>query len=54
MGQQAAFPQCQGQVSTQAAANRARAARPELAAIHSKAVEDATARFQAETAQRTN
>ena len=46
------FPQWQGQMSTQAAADRARAARPELAAIHSQAVEAATQRFAAETAAR--
>jgi len=46
------FPRWQGQMSTQAAADRARAARPELAAIHSAAVEAATQRFAAETAAR--
>ncbi|MBL8304763.1 MAG: LLM class flavin-dependent oxidoreductase, partial [Ideonella sp.] len=47
------FPQWQGQgMSTLAAADRARAARPELAAIHSKAVEAATERYQAEAAAR--
>jgi limonene 1,2-monooxygenase len=46
------FPQWQGQLSTARAANRARDSRPELAAIHSKAVEAATARFQAEVAAR--
>ncbi len=46
------FPRWQGQMSTQAAADRARAARPELAEIHSKAVEAATQRYQAETAAR--
>jgi limonene 1,2-monooxygenase len=47
------FPQWQGQQATLASAARARAARPELAAVHSKAVEDATARYQAEAAART-
>jgi limonene 1,2-monooxygenase len=46
------FPHWQGQLSTAGAANRARDSRPELAAIHSKAVEAATARFQAEVAAR--
>ena len=46
------FPRWQGQMSTQAAADRARAARPELAAIHSQAVEAATQRYAAETAAR--
>ena len=46
------FPQWQGQMSTLAAAERARAARPELAAIHSQAVEAATQRYAAETAAR--
>ena len=40
-------------MSTQAAADRARAARPELAAIHSAAVEAATQRYAAETAARS-
>jgi limonene 1,2-monooxygenase len=47
------FPRWQGQQATLAAAARARAARPELAAVHSKAVEDATARYQAEAAARS-
>ena len=46
------FPQWQGQQATLGAAARARASRPELAAIHAKAVEDATTRFQAEMAAR--
>lgn len=46
------FPQWQGQLSTAGAAHRARDSRTELAAIHSKAVEAATARFQAEVAAR--
>jgi limonene 1,2-monooxygenase len=46
------FPQWQGQQATLGAAARARACRPELAAIHAKAVEDATTRFQAEMAAR--
>ena len=46
------FPKWQGQMSTQAAADRARASRPELAAIHSAAVEAATQRYAAETAAR--
>jgi limonene 1,2-monooxygenase len=47
------FPKFQGQdYSTLAAAKRGRESREELAAIHSKAVEDATARFQAEAASR--
>ncbi len=46
------FPRWQGQMSTQGAADRARAARPELAAIHGAAVEAATARYAAETAGR--
>jgi len=48
------FPRWQGQFSTLDATTRARASRPDLAAIHSKAVEDATARFQAETAARVH
>lgn len=44
------FPHWQGQLSTLDSAGRARASRPELAATHSKAVEDATARHQAESA----
>jgi len=48
------FPQWQGQRSTQHSADRARAARPELAAIHSAAVEAATQRFAAETAARAH
>ena len=46
------FPQWQGQMSTLAAAERARAARPELAAIHSQAMEAATQRYAAEAAAR--
>ncbi|HAB47809.1 MAG TPA: LLM class flavin-dependent oxidoreductase, partial [Lautropia sp.] len=46
------FPQWQGQRSTLAAAERARANRPALAEVHSKAVEAATQRFQAELATR--
>ena len=42
------FPRWQGQMATQAAADRARASRPELAAIHSAAVEAATQRYAAE------
>jgi limonene 1,2-monooxygenase len=48
------FPQWQGQGATLAAAARARAARPELVAIHSQAVEAATQRYQAEAAARTH
>jgi limonene 1,2-monooxygenase len=48
------FPRWQGQMATVALADRARVARPELAAVHAQAVEDATARFQKETAARTN
>jgi len=49
------FPQFQGQyASTTAAADRARASRPELAEIHSKAVEAATERYQKEAAQRSH
>ncbi|MDH4392023.1 MAG: LLM class flavin-dependent oxidoreductase [Aquabacterium sp.] len=48
------FPQWQGQMSTLAAAERARAARPALAAIHSQAVEAATQRYAAETAARAH
>jgi limonene 1,2-monooxygenase len=48
------FPRWQGQVATQGAADRARASRPVLADIHSKAVEAATQRFQAEVAARTH
>jgi limonene 1,2-monooxygenase len=48
------FPRWQGQMSTQHSADRARAARPELAAIHSAAVEAATQRFAAETAARVH
>jgi limonene 1,2-monooxygenase len=47
------FPRWQGQLATQGAADRARAARPELAAVHMKAVEAATQRYQAEAAART-
>lgn len=46
------FPVWQGQRATLNAADRARAARPDLAAVHAKAVEDATARFLAEVAAR--
>lgn len=46
------FPVWQGQRATLGAADRARAARPDLAAVHAKAVEDATARFLAEVAAR--
>ncbi|MCC6774923.1 MAG: LLM class flavin-dependent oxidoreductase, partial [Gemmatimonadaceae bacterium] len=45
------FPRWQGQMATQAAADRARAARPELAEVHSKALEDATQRYAAEVAE---
>jgi ABC-type dipeptide/oligopeptide/nickel transport system ATPase component len=48
------FPRWQGQMSTQHAADSARASRPELAAIHSAAVEAATQRFAAETAARVH
>ncbi|NCX45311.1 MAG: LLM class flavin-dependent oxidoreductase, partial [Betaproteobacteria bacterium] len=44
------FPAWQGQLATMAAAQRARASRPALAEVHSKAVEAATQRFQAEVA----
>ncbi|MFI5041065.1 MAG: LLM class flavin-dependent oxidoreductase [Acidimicrobiales bacterium] len=45
------FPQFQGQAySTNAAKARAKASRPEMAAAHLKAVEDVTARYQAELA----
>ncbi len=47
-------PRWQGQMATQASADRARAARPELADIHMKAVEAATQRYAAETAARTH
>src|SRR5690606_21483129 len=47
------FPHFQGHHQpTMSAAARARAARPELAAVHSKAVEEATQRFQDEAAKR--
>jgi limonene 1,2-monooxygenase len=46
------FPQWQGQQATLGAAERARAARPALAEVHAKAVEDATTRFAAEVAAR--
>jgi limonene 1,2-monooxygenase len=46
------FPRWQGQMSTVAAADRARASRPELAAVHSKAVEVATQKFAQEVASR--
>jgi limonene 1,2-monooxygenase len=49
------FPRFQGQhASTMAAAQRARAARPELAEIHTKAVEAATHRYQEEAAHRAH
>jgi limonene 1,2-monooxygenase len=41
-------------MATQHAADRARAARPELADIHSKAVEAATQRYAAEVAARVH
>lgn len=47
------FPQFQGHAKASlAASDRARSARPELAAIHAKAVEDATQRYQVEKAAR--
>jgi limonene 1,2-monooxygenase len=46
------FPRWQGQIATQESANRARAARSELAAVHLQAVEAATQRYQQETAAR--
>jgi limonene 1,2-monooxygenase len=49
------MPQFQGQAhSTLAAAARARASRPDLAAVHSKAVEAATQRFQDEVSKRAH
>jgi limonene 1,2-monooxygenase len=49
------FPQFQGHAaSTTRAADRAAAARPELAAIHSKAVEAAQAKYDAEKAKRVH
>ena len=49
------FPKFQGQhASTSAAADGARASRPELAEIHSKAVEAATQRYQKEASQRAH
>ncbi len=48
------FPRWQGQMATLGAADRARASRPELAAIHAQAVEAATARFHKETAERAH
>ena len=49
------MPQVQGQAhSTLAAAARARAARPDLAAVHAKAVEAATQRFQDEVSKRAH
>ena len=45
------FPRWQGQMATQGAADRARAARPELAEVHSKALEAATQRYAAEVAE---
>ena len=49
------FPKFQGHhASTAAAADRARASRPELAEIHSKAVEVATQRYQKEATQRAH
>ena len=46
------FPRWQGQTATEGAMARARAARPELAALHAAAVEAATERYQKETATR--
>ena len=46
------FPQWQGQTATMAAADRARAARPALAEVHSKAVEVATQQYADEVAAR--
>ncbi|MFK7964368.1 MAG: LLM class flavin-dependent oxidoreductase [Burkholderiaceae bacterium] len=46
------FPQWQGQNATMAAADRARAARPALAEVHSKAVEVATQQYADEVAAR--
>lgn len=46
------FPQWQGQMSTMASADRARAARPALAEVHSKAVEAATKQYADEVAAR--
>jgi limonene 1,2-monooxygenase len=46
------FPRWQGQLATRDAADRARAARPELAAVHAKAVEAATQRYHEEAAAR--
>ena len=46
------LPRWQGQMSTQGAADRARAARPELAVIHSAAVEAATQRYATEATAR--
>ncbi len=48
------FPRWQGQMATTGAADRARAARPELAAVHAQAVDDATARFAKESAARVH
>jgi limonene 1,2-monooxygenase len=48
------FPHWQGQLATQRSADLARAARPALADIHSKAVEAATQRFAAEVAARVH
>lgn len=48
------FPRWQGQTATEGAMARARAARPELAAVHAAAVEAATERFQKETAARAH
>jgi limonene 1,2-monooxygenase len=49
------FPRWQGQMqSTLDSAARARAARPELAAVHSQAVEAASQRYAAETAARAS
>ena len=45
------FPRWQGQMATQGSADRARAARPELAEVHSKALEAATQRYAAEVAE---
>jgi len=48
------FPRWQGQTATEGAMARARAARPELAAVHAAAVEAATERYQKETAARAH
>lgn len=46
------FPRWQGQMATQGASDRARAARPALAEVHAKAVQVATDAFQSEVAAR--